>query len=233
VAQRAPSAEELYSGGPHDATVTFDVGNPDFKKETSRNIELTLQKTTGLVRWKANLFENHAKDFIYGHVTGQLLDEEGNPGDEFRERIFEQAAAIIRGGEAELTYNHSGPGWSARLFADSSRGKLEGRGSLPLQPADRIGASVGYREGAWRAGLSLVHAMVQDRLATFESTVTPAYNQLNGNVSYTQKFASHDLTWFLLAKNMLNKDIRVSTSILKDISPLPGRNIIFGVRAKF
>ena len=75
--------------------------------------------------------------------------------------------------------------------------------------------------------------MLQDRLATFESSVTPAYNQLNGNVSYTQKFASHDLTWFLLAKNMLNKDIRVSTSVLKDISPLPGRNIIFGVRAKF
>lgn len=233
VAQRAPSTEELYSGGPHDATVTFDIGNPDFKKETSRNIELSLQKSSGLVRWRANLFENHVKDFIFGHVTGQLVDEEGNPGDEFRERIFDQATAVIRGAEAELTYNQAGMGWSARLFADGSRGKLDGGGNLPLQPADRVGASVGYREGAWRTGISLVHAQAQDRLATFEDRATPGYDQLNANLSYTQKYGSYDLTWFLLAKNLLNEDIRLSTSVLKDISPLPGRNFVFGVRAKF
>jgi iron complex outermembrane receptor protein len=42
-----------------------------------------------------------------------------------------------------------------------------------------------------------------------------------------------DVTWFVLAKNLLNDDIRVSTSVLKDISPLPGRNFVFGVRSKF
>ncbi len=232
-AQRAPATEELYSSGPHDATVTFDVGSADFKKETSRNIELTLQKTSGLVRWKTNLFRNQVKDFIYGHITGNLLDEEGNPGDELRERIFEQADATIRGAEAELTYNEHGTGWSGRLFADTSRGKLDNGSNLPLQAADRLGASLAYREGAWRGGLSLVHARGQDRLASFETTTTPGYNQLNANVSYTQKLANHDVTWFLLAKNLLNDDIRVATSVLKDISPLPGRNFVFGVRTKF
>ena len=42
-----------------------------------------------------------------------------------------------------------------------------------------------------------------------------------------------DLTWFVLAKNLTNDEIRVSTSVLKDIAPLPGRNVVFGVRAKF
>ena len=42
-----------------------------------------------------------------------------------------------------------------------------------------------------------------------------------------------DLTWFVLAKNLLNEDIRVSTSLLKDVSPLSGRSFVFGVRAKF
>ena len=232
-AQRAPSTEELYSAGPHDATVTFDVGNADFKKETSRNIELTVQKTTGLVRWKANLFRNKVSDFIYGHITGNLLDEEGNPGDELRERIFEQADATIHGAEAELEYNPTGAGWSGRVFADTSRGKLDAGGSLPLQPATRIGASTAYKMGAWRAGLSLVHAQSQDRLASFETSDTPSYNQLNANLSYTQKLDGNDLTWFLLAKNLTNDEIRVSTSVLKDISPLPGRNVVFGVRAKF
>jgi len=232
-AQRAPSTEELYSAGPHDATVTFDIGDADFKKETSRNIELTMQKTTGLVRWKANLFRNKVSDFIYGHITGNLLDEEGNPGDELRERIFEQADATIHGAEAELEYNPTGAGWSGRVFADTSRGKLDRGGSLPLQPATRVGASTGYKMGAWRAGLSLVHAQSQDRLASFETSDTPSYNQLNANVSYTQKVGGYDLTWFMLAKNLTNDEIRVSTSVLKDISPLPGRNVVFGVRAKF
>ena len=232
-AQRAPSTEELYSAGPHDATVTFDIGDADFKKETSRNIELTMQKTTGLVRWKANLFRNKVSDFIYGQITGQLVDEEGNPGDELRQRIFLQADATIQGAEAELEYNPHGAGWSGRVFADTTRGKLDQGGNLPLQPATRVGASTGYKMGQWRACLSLVHAQSQDRLATFESTDTPSYNQVNANVSYTQKVGAYDLTWFLLAKNLTNDEIRVSTSVLKDISPLPGRNVVFGVRAKF
>jgi iron complex outermembrane receptor protein len=233
VAQRAPATEELYSGGPHDATVTFDVGDANFKKETSRNIELTVQKTSGKVQWKANLFQTRVKDFIFGHITGNLLDEDGNPGGELRERIFEQADARLRGAEAELTINHAGPGWSGRVFADTSRGALTDGGSLPLQPATRFGASVGYRQGSLRAGLSLIHALEQDRLASFESTTTPSYNQLNANLSYTHHVGQIDLTWFMLAKNLLNEDIRASTSVLKDISPLPGRNFVFGVRAKF
>jgi len=232
-AQRAPAIEELYSSGPHDATATFDIGNPDFAKETSRNIELSVQKTTGLVRWKANVYRNNVSDFIFGRITNDLVDEEGNPGDELRPRIYEQTDAHIQGAEAELTYNHTGAGWSGRLFGDTSRGKLDAGGNLPLQPADRIGASIGYREGALRGGLSLVHARGQERLAAYESTPTPGYNQLDANISYTQRVGGTDLTYFLLAKNLLDEDIRLSTSVLKDVAPLPGRNFVFGVRAKF
>jgi iron complex outermembrane receptor protein len=232
-AQRAPSTDELYSGGPHDATLTFDVGNPNLAKEVSRNIELTLQKTSGLLRWKANLFRNNVSDFIYGRITGLELDENGNAGSGFRQRLFGQAPAHIQGAEAELTWNQTGMGWNGRLFADGSRGKLDAGDNLPLQPADRIGASVGYRQASFRGGLSWTHARGQDRLAAFESSPTPAYNLVDANLSWTQKLANTDLTWFLLAKNLLNQDIRLSTSLLKDISPLPGRNLVFGVQAKF
>jgi iron complex outermembrane receptor protein len=232
-AQRAPSTDELYSGGPHDATVTFDVGNPDLHKEISRNIELSLQKDSGLLRWKANLFRNNVSDFIYGRITGLELDEEGNAGGEFRQRLFEQAPAHIQGVEGELTWNQTGMGWNGRLFADGSRGKLDSGDNLPLQPADRIGASIGYRQASFRTGLSWTHARGQERLAAFEDTTTPAYNLVDANLSYTQKLEKMDLTWFLLAKNLLNEDIRLSTSLLKDISPLPGRNLVFGVRAHF
>jgi iron complex outermembrane receptor protein len=231
--QRAPSIDELYSGGPHDATVTFDIGNPDLQKETSRNVELSLEKTSGLLHWKANVYRNNVHNFVYGRINDTFLDEAGNPGGEFRERLFEQADAHIQGAEAEVGYNQTGVGWSGRLFADTSRGKLDQGGNLPLQPADRIGASLGYREGDWRGGVNLVHARGQDRLAAFETAPTASYNQLDAHISYTQHLGHEDLTWFLLAKNLLNEDIRLSTSVLKDIAPLPGRNFVFGVRAKF
>ena len=232
-AQRAPTTEELYSGGPHDATITFDVGDPNLRKETSRNIEFSLQKTAGLVRWKANLFHNSISDFIYGHVTGRSVDEEGNDGDELRERIFSQGDATVRGAEAEIEYNPLGQGLNGRLFADTSHGDLKNAGSLPLQPASRVGATIGYRSSNWRAGATWIHAQSQERLASFETTPTGSYNQLNANLSYTQKLKDMDLTWFVLAKNLLNDEIRVSTSILKDVAPLPGRSFVFGVRAKF
>jgi len=233
LAQRAPSTEELYSSGPHEATRTYDIGNPAFARETSRNLELSLQKTEGLVRWKTNLFYNRVKNFVYGDITGRQLDDAGNPGDELNERIFRQGDATIRGAEAEIGYNQRGAGWSGRLFADTSRGRLENAGNLPLQPASRFGVDVNYRQGPWRGGASLLRALRQDRLASFETSATPGYTQLDANLSYTQSLGRYDVTWFLLARNLLNQDIRLSTSVLKDQAPLPGRNLIVGVRTAF
>jgi len=232
-AQRAPATEELYSGGPHDATLTFDVGDPNLQKEVSRNIELSLQKTSGLLRWRVNAYRNNVNNFIYGRVMDASFDEDGNPGGDFRQRLFQQAKAHIQGAEAEMTWNQIGMGWNGRVFADTSRGYLDDAGNLPLQPADRVGAAIGYRQPHWRAGLDWTHARGQDRLAAFETSTTPSYNQVNANVSYTQRLEHLDLTYFVSAKNLLDEDIRLATSLLKDIAPLPGRNITFGVRAKF
>ena len=233
LAQRAPSTEELYSRGPHEATGTYDIGNQDFTRETSRNIELSLQKTEGLVRWKANVFYNRVKNFVYGDVTGVQVDASGTAGGEFNERIFRQGDAAIRGFEAEIAYNPRGAGWSGRVYADTSRGTLEHAGNLPLQPASRTGIDVNYRQGPWRGGVTLLRALRQDRLASFETGITPGYTQLDASAAYTQNIGRYDVTWFLIGKNLLNQDIRYSTSVLKNEVPQPGRNLIVGVRTAF
>ncbi len=235
LAERAPATEELYSNGPHESTATFDIGDPALKKETSRNLELSLQKTAGLMRWKANLFENRVRNFVFGRSDGSTVDEDGNDdaAGEFTRRFWSQGKATIRGAEAEVSYNLRGEGLALRAFADTSRGRLDDSGNLPLQPANRFGVEAGYRQGPWRSGVSAVHAQRQDRLAAFETTATPSYTLVDANLSYTIRHASMQWTWFAMVKNLLNQDVRLSTSLLRDVALQPGRNLIVGVRTRF
>lgn len=231
-AQRAPTTEELYSNGPHESTATFDIGNVNLRKETSKNIDISLQKNTGLWRWKANLFVNSVNDYVYGYFDGVKFNEEGelDQDGEFSRRYWQQAAATIRGGEAEISYNQLGEGWSYRGFADSSRATLDQQGNLPLQPASRIGFDVGYKNAGWRHTLSIIHAQKQDRLANSEQYITPSYTKVDVNLTYTHSYQASQVTWFLQGKNLLNQDIRLSTSIIKESVPQAKRGLIAGVR---
>ena len=235
MAQRAPSTEELYSNGPHESTATFVIGDAALGKETSRNIELSLQKTEGLLRWKANLFHNRVRNFVFGRLDGTLVDEDGSldPDAEFLRRFWSQGDATIRGAELEISYNLNGNGFSWRGFADTSRGTLDGAGNLPLQPATRFGLDANYKQGGWRGGISVVHAQGQNRLAAFEGAPTPSYTQLDASASYGWRAGGHHVSVFAIARNLLNRDIRLSTSILRDVAPQPGRNFIVGVRTRF
>lgn len=234
-AQRAPTTEELYSNGPHESTATFDIGSIRLGKENSRNLELSLQKSTGMIRWKINAFVNKIDNFVFGSTDNVFVDEEGIPDldGEFLRRNWSQAAATIRGAEAEISYNEHGEGLSLRGFADTSRGRLDGLGNLPLQPATRVGADIGYRQAGWRGVLSVVHAKAQDRLASFETFSTPSYTKVDVNLSYSHPFYNSQLTWFAYGKNLFNQDIRLATSVLRETVPQPGRGVVLGVRAAF
>ncbi|MBC3832539.1 TonB-dependent receptor [Undibacterium amnicola] len=234
-AQRAPTTEELYSNGPHESTLTFDIGDNRLKTEKSRNIEFSVQKTSGLVQWKINAFVNKVDNYVFGEIDGLRVDEEGehDPEGEFTQRFWKQAKATIRGGEAEISYNQFGEGFSIRGFADTSRGTLAARGSLPLQPANRVGADIGYRSGAWRNTISVLHAQKQDRLAASETFVTPSFTKVDLNVTYTHPYMNTQVTWFAQIKNLLNQDIRLATSVLRETVPQPMRGLIAGVRVNF
>ena len=233
VAQRAPTAEELYSGGPHHPTETYDIGDPNLKKETSKNIDISLQKTTEAFRWKANVFQNKVKNFVYGSLSPAVQGIAD--GMEF-DRTFTQADATLRGAEAELSYNYYDPGWFGRIFADTTRGTLDNLGNLPLQPTTRKGLSFGYQDAQWRSSLSVLHADRHTRIASTsisEETPTSAYTRVDASINYVQRYGTTDVTWFLLARNLLNEEIRLSTSLLKDYVPQPGRNFIVGLRTRF
>ena len=99
-AQRAPSATELFSFGPHIGTQTyeigalyelhedgFEIGNGDFELETSNNFDLSLRKFAGDVGFVVNVFYNKVDDYYYAADTGLFAefshdhDEEGHDED--------------------------------------------------------------------------------------------------------------------------------------------------------
>ena len=251
-AQRAPSLEELYSGGPHLATVTFEYGDSELGKEKSTNIDLYWHKTTGLLTLTANLFYNRINDFIFlkeqdlngdGSADWVHDDFAGDPAD-----ILEpgqvgthllvaqvQQNADFMGFELEAVVHALHGNYGAldvRLWADYVEGKRSDDVSLPRITPWRYGAGMTYFQGPWYGSLSYTRVNKQNDTALFE-TPTRGYHDLNLYVSYRISHGDNDVTLFVSAANLLDEEIRRHTSFVKELAPMPGRSGIFGVRVSF
>ena len=231
VSQRAPSAQELYSYGAHESTATFDIGNPNLNKETSHNLELNIQKTSGLLRGKASVYANRFNNYIYGYYTGQSVPDAGD----FSVVVAQQASATIKGIEGELTYNWRQHGVGGRLFGDASQGTFDAGGNLPLQPAPRVGAEIAHQRNGWLANATYIYSFQQNRLADWEQGPAPSYNLLNAGISYTEKIKAVNWTVYMNLKNLLNDQIRYATTpmAVRLYAPQPGRSFMVGLRGTF
>ncbi|MBJ7380475.1 MAG: TonB-dependent receptor [Polynucleobacter sp.] len=230
VSQRAPSPQELYSYGIHESTATYDVGNSNLNKETSHNLEYTLQKTAGLLKAKANLYVNKFNNYIYAFYTGAYETQTG-----FSVTQAQQASATIKGAEGEITYNWNQTGTAARLFGDIVRGSFDAGGNLPLQPAPRVGAEIAHQKNGWLTSTTYIYGFQQNRLASWEVGPTPSYNLLNATLSYSEKINRVNWTAYALVKNILNQEIRYSTTpmAVRLYAPQPGRSFMVGLRGNF
>jgi iron complex outermembrane receptor protein len=231
VSQRAPSAQELYSYGAHESTATFDIGNPNLNKETSHNLELNIQKTSGLMRGKASVYANRFNNYIYGYYTGLYIPTSAN----FSVVTAQQAAATIKGVEGELSYNWNQTGLAGRIFGDASQGSFDAGGNLPLQPAPRLGAEVAHQRNGWLANATYIYSYQQNRLASWEVGPAPSYNLVNAGLSYTERVKDVNWTVFLNMKNLLNQQIRYASTpmAVRLFAPQPGRSLMMGLRGTF
>lgn len=228
-AERAPGVDELYANGPHIATQVFEVGNPDLKKESTVHVEIGGRLEFGGLTGSASVFRDDFDNYIYLSATG--LEEDGLPL-----RIWRQQGATFTGAEVELRYdfeeNASGH-WQVFGFGDIVNGKLDNNTYAPLQPPKRLALGLDWDRQRWAANMVWIHAFAQDHTAPLE-TRTPGYDMLNAELVYTgQSYKRLDWEIYLKGQNLLNDDVRNSTSYLKDQAPQIGRNFIFGVRAYF
>ena len=240
--QRAPTTEELYMLGAHRGTATYQTGSNDLSKETSSNIDLALRKTTGAVQWKVNVFHNQFNNYIFVHSAdtdadgvADRSDSNGtlNPSGDFLIQNFSQAGARFYGVEAETVFKLKPETLDLRLFTDYVRGKLDGGGNVPRATPPRFGLELNHRAGPWTANLSATRVMQQTRVAELETT-TPGYTLLNIDMSYrVTKTKLNGIRIFLQGKNLLNEEMRLHNSFLKNYAPLPGRALVVGFRGEF
>src|SRR5699024_7163229 len=71
---RPPSQEELYSEGPHVASYSYEIGNPDLDPERGLGKELFLRYRGGSISAELTGYHNSFSNYIYPQNTGETND---------------------------------------------------------------------------------------------------------------------------------------------------------------
>lgn len=238
--ERAPSEIELFAFGPHLATEQFEVGNPNFGKESGLNLEGTVRWTGDQGSIGVNLFVTEFNDFLFltpGEVLidGALVDEE----DELPVFLYAQDDASFIGGEIYANYviegGPLGADWDFGGSLDFVEADLDAGGNVPLIPPVTFNADASAEWGAWEVGAALTVAADQDDPGAGQLP-TDGYTTLDlrGEVDLSDFGIGADGTEaFIEARNITDEEVRFATSVLKDVAPAPGQNIRIGLRLAF
>ena len=227
-AERAPSIDELFSNGPHGASQSFEVGNPDLKKEKSNSIELSLHGKAGPVQLTANAYYNHFTNFIFQSPTGEVEDD-------LPVFAFLNGKAKFQGFEVQAASKLGtalGIEWHGELQGDAVRATVKDFGPAPFIPPLRVLAALSGERGQVDGRLEVEHAFDHDRTAPNE-TDTDGYTMVNAAFDWHPLAGRPELSLSLAANNIFDVEARRSTSILKDFAPLAGRDIRLTARVGF
>lgn len=215
---RAPALEELYNFGPHDGTVSFEIGNPTLRAETSNGIDLSLRQQSGKIKAEANYYYYRMKNFVFLAPTGLDDEESGLP-------IAEYLQGNSRFTGVELNLDYAAANWLNLLTSfDYVNAKLADGRPLPrISPIRaRFGFDAHYRNFSIRPEFVAVGR--QDRVFTNE-TPTAGYGIFNIGGSYVipGKHTAHIFS--VNAFNLGNRLYYNHVSFIKDIAPEIGRGM--------
>jgi len=117
-----------------------------------------------------------------------------------------------------------------RLVGDVVKAELDSGGDLPRIPPLRLGAGLHYHSERWNASGEVRWVDRQSDVATNE-TPTDGYTFVNASLGYRFIFRQQIIDLLLRGRNLTDQEARSHTSFLKNIAPLPGRDI--GLSVKF
>ncbi|MEP6901446.1 MAG: TonB-dependent receptor [Actinomycetota bacterium] len=223
---RAPALEELYNNGPHDGTLSFEVGNPNLKAETNNGLDFSLRQQSGRIRAEANFYYYDLKNFVFLAPTGEINKESGLPFADYL-----QGNSRFTGTELSLDYT-ANKYLNIITGFDYVNAKLKDGRYLPrIAPLrGRIGLDAHYKDVSVRPEFVAVGR--QDRIFDNE-TPTAGYGVFNVAGSFVIPGKHYANIFTVNAYNLTNKLFYNHISFIKDISPEIGRGVRFGYTIRF
>ncbi|MBN9115312.1 MAG: TonB-dependent receptor, partial [Pandoraea sp.] len=230
--ERAPTFYELYANGPHLATGVWEIGSPQAAIEKAFSTDLSLRYEQGPNKASVGLFYSRFNNFIALNNTGRTIDEGGQSLPVYH---YAGVPADLYGMEAE---------GRARLWRGHGNLDLELRGDYTIarnretgEPLPRIAplrltAALAYALGHWGARLEMVHASPQGRVPANDLT-TRGYTTLGAALTYQFKAGGAQWLAYLKGENLTNQEVRLASSVLRDIAPQGGRSVRVGLRTTF
>lgn len=219
--ERAPSAEELFVDGLHDATQSYERGNPSFTVEQSDGIEAGIRYNGGNFAGSVTAFGTNFANFITAVPTGQVIED-------FPVYQYIQAPARFRGIEAEgaLTFARwsNGSSLKADTGLDYTHARLVGIGPVPRIPPLRVRGGLELDSPAIDLRGEVEWNARQDRIAANENP-TDAFTLVNLSATWRPFGQNGPVSLILAADNLLNASGRLAASETRDFVPIAGRDV--------
>ena len=232
LSSRAPTAEELYSNGPHLATNAFEIGDPNLSEEDVLAFTLSAGYGNERIEVDASIYLMQFDNYIFEIGTDQEMDE-------LRVFLWQQGDATFTGANLKGLVHLSNIGngdLDLNFLADVVRGELDNSGNnnpnLPRIPAARASLGLSWRNDVWETSIDYLRVDNQRRVAGFEFP-TDSYEDLSLFIQRTLAFAGNEVNLFLHGRNLTDDEQRHHGSIVKDFAPAPGRRWEIGIRMDF
>ncbi len=225
---KLPAAEELYSNGPHVASQAFEIGDPNLGEEVGLSVDLSLRFERARFSGELTLFRQDFDDFIFQAFTGDVADG-------FPVVLYSQQGAEFSGAELKARvelHDEGGRHLHLSLVGDKVDAELDTGGYLPRIPPLRLGGGLHYHSERWNASAEVRWVDAQNDLAINE-TLTGSYTLVNASLGYRFLFRNQIFDLLLRGRNLGDEEARSHTSFLKDVAPLPGRDVSLGLKFLF
>jgi len=226
--ERAPAAEELFANGPHAGTQAFEIGDPDFAKERSTGLEVSLRGSRPGFTFGIAAYYNWFSNYIFEAQTGAVQDD-------LPVFQFGQADARYYGIEGEFSAKVAqlgAFGLSVDGVGDYTRATITNVGPVPRIPPLRLLGGIEGKSPLMDLRAEVEWSAEQNRVAAFE-TPTTSFTLVNASATVRPFGAESPATLTLSANNIFDVEARRHASFLKDFAPLAGRDIRITGRVSF
>jgi len=212
---RAPALEELYNNGPHPGNLAFEIGDPNLNRELGDGFDFGVRHSSKRLRFEANGFYYHLKDFIFLAPTGNIVDD-------LTEAEYVQGTTRYAGTEARFDAALHPAIW-LNLGLDYVKAHLtETDTPLPRIPPlrGRVGLELRYK--GLLVNPEMVMANHQDEVFPTETpTAGYAVFNLSGSYLIAQQHAAHIISFNFF--NVGDALYRNHLSFIKEFAPEMGR----------